>query len=194
MKPTNIKLLISIAALVSISFSLVGCMSTDVDEAEKAYLITIADLAAQGVAVGTPSQDGEKYVARRFINGLTEIEYEYDSENDPANSKVVLFYSEADFHRNETLAIKGFEDAIEAYLFGASLNSGDVEVVEAPKAFTLGEQNYSAILESSGGRWGNLVVTRKGKMVYSFLLAGPFVQYKATLSNLIGPKLDHYSD
>jgi hypothetical protein len=105
---------------------------------------------------------------------------------------VVLFYSEADFHRNETLAIKGFEDAIEAYLFGASLNSGDVEVVEAPNAFTLGEQNYSAILESSGGRWGNLVVTRKGKMVYSFLLAGPYIQYKATLRDLIGPKLDYY--
>ena len=171
-------------------FFLSACTTTDVRDDEKKWLITISDLAGQGVNVGTPSQQGEKYVARRFINGTSEIEYEYDSDNDPNNGKIVLFYSEADFYRNESLAITGFDDAIDAYLFGASLNSGDVEVIEIPNTFTLGEQNYSAVLDSDGTRLGNLVVTRKGTMVYSLILAGSYINSEQVLRNLIGPKLD----
>lgn len=173
---------------------LLGCTSTDVTEDEKALLITIEDLAAQGVPVGSPTQAGVKYAARRFINGTTEIEYEYDSENDPSNPAIVIFFSEADTQRNEELAIKAFDDAIEAYLFGASLNSGDIEVIVTPNTFNLGQQNYTAILQSDGSNFGTLVVTRKGKLVYSFLLAGPYIQYKQTLVNLIGPKLDLYEE
>jgi hypothetical protein len=167
----------------------VGCMSTGVRDHEEVYLITIADLAAQGVDIGTPSQAGENYTARRYVNGTNEVEYEYDSENDPENSGIIVFYSEADFLRNESLAITAFDDAVEAYLFGAALGGNSVEVREVPDTFTLGDQNYSAVFDSDGYRVGNLVVTRKGNMVYSFILIGPYIDRKAVLQNLIGPKL-----
>ncbi len=181
---------ILIIFLVAYSVLLVGCAATSVRDHEKELLLTITDIAATGVAVGKTSEEGEKFAARRFINGTTEVEYEYDSENDPANSEIVIFYSEADTYRNEDLAIKGFYDAIEAYTLGAKASSSDIEVEEVPNHFVLGEQNYSAYLEVDGVRFGNIVVTRKDKMVYSLLLAGPYLRKTETLNYLIGPKLD----
>ena len=190
MKIQKITIILILAILPLVS----GCVSTDVNPEEKAYLITIDDLAAQGVTVGTPSQAGVKYVARRFINGTTEVEYEYDAEKDSGNSAIILFYSEADTLRNETLAIKAFSDAIEAYNLGATLGNNDIAVVEIPGAFSLGEQNYTAVLETKEIPFGNLVVTRKGALVYSFLLAGPHINSRQTLNNLIGPKLAYFEE
>ncbi len=175
-------------------FWVTSCTTTDVTPEERVFLITVEDLKNHGVAVGSASAAGEKYAARRFINGTTEIEYEYDAEKDPANSTVILFFSEADFLRNETLAITAYDDAIEAYHFGATLNNNDVEFVEVPEAFTLGEQNYTAILKTNGVPFGNLIVTRKGNMVYSFILAGPYINSKNTLNSLIGPKLAFFNE
>ena len=190
----NRKILTYISILFVASVILMGCTSTDVREDEKLLLITIEELADQGIAVGTPSQEGVNYVARRFINGTTEIEYEYDAEKDSANATILLFYSEADTLRNEELAIKAFDDAIEAYFFGASLNNGSIEIVETPNGFTLGEQNYSAVLSNNGSNFGNLVVTRKGTLVYSFILVGPTIRYEQTLNKLLGPKLELYNE
>lgn len=175
---------------VFFAFTIVGCGTTTVTEEEKAWLITIDDIADTGVEVGKTSEAGEKFSARRYINGLTEIDYEYDSENDPVNSKIVVFFSEADTFRDEDLAIEGFFDAIEAYKLGAKVGSNDIEVVEVPNHFVLGEQNYSAFLEVDGVRFGNIVVTRKDKLVYSLLLAGPYIRNTRTLNYLIGPKLE----
>ena len=102
----------------------------------------------------------------------------------------MVFYSEADTHRDESLAIEAFNDAIEAYKLGASWGSSDVEIVGGYDHLTLGEQNYSAYLELDGIRIGNLIVVRKGILVYSFILVGPYVKYAQTLYDLIGPKLD----
>jgi hypothetical protein len=165
-------------------------MTTDVSEEEKTWLITIDEIAATGVNVGTLGGVGEKYAARRYINGLTEVDYEYDSENDPANAEVVIFFSEADVHRNEDLAVKAFGDAIEAYIMGAQFGSNDVEVVEVPNHISLGFQNYSAYFEINGVKFGNLVVVQKETVVYSLMLAGPYIKYAETIENLIGPKLD----
>jgi hypothetical protein len=165
-------------------------LSTRVTEEEKALLITIDDIAETGVAVGRTSEAGEKYSARRYINDLTEIEYEYDSDNEPANTEIVIFFSEADTYRNEDLAIEGFYDSIEAYGLGAKMGSSEINVIEIPGHFSLGEQNYSAYLEVEGIRIGNIVVTRKEKLVYSLLLAGPHIKTSQTLHYLIGPKLE----
>ena len=181
---------ILLTLLAVLSFLLVGLATTPVKDEEKALLITIDDIAATGVDIGNTSEAGEKYTARRFINGTTEIEYEYDSENDPTNLEIVVFYSEADTYRNEDLAIKAFDDSINAYLLGAKAGDADIEVVEIPNHFTLGEQNYSAFMEVDGIRFGNIVVTQTGKLVYSLLLAGPHIKYTKTLHLLIGPKLD----
>jgi len=95
-------------------------MSTKVREDEKLFLITIEDLAIQGNDVVTPTQEGVNFVARWYINGTTELEYGYESEKDSRNLTTVVFYSEADTLRNEDLAIKPFDDAINAYTYGAS--------------------------------------------------------------------------
>lgn len=176
--------------MILLSLIIMGCSTTSVTEEEKNLLITIYDIAAAGIEVGHTTNAGEKYAARRFVNGTTEVEYEYDSENDPENSKIVIFYSEADTYRNEDLAIEGFYDAIEAYNLGAKVGSEDIDVVETPSHFTLGEQNYSAFLEVDGVRFGNIVVARKNTLVYSLLLAGPYIRTSQTLHALIGPKLD----
>ena len=189
----NWKLFI-IGIIVVIPFSLAGCISTDENEDELPLLITIKDVANQGVDVGTTSSDGENYVTRRYLNGTTEVEYEYDSDNDPANSSLVIFYSEADTHRNDDLARDAFHDAVDAYLLGAEFGNSDVQVVEVPGSFTLGEQNYSAVIQSDGVNMGNLVVTQKGNLVYSLILGGPYIQYKQTLINLIGPKLEAFGE
>jgi hypothetical protein len=175
--------------LLVLVLGLLGCTTTGVSEEEKEFLITVDDLATQGVHVGTPTQEGEKYTARRFANGTTEVEYEYDSENDPANQTIVLFYSEADTHRDETVSIKSFEDAVEAYKLGAAWGNNDIDVVGGFDHLDLGDQNYSAYLELDGNRFGNLVVVRKGRLVYSFLLAGPYIKYAEPLYSLIRPKL-----
>ena len=74
---------VQLAVLFAFVPLLTGCMPTGVGEDEKALLITIDDLAASGVAVGTASQGGENYFAPRYLNATTEVEYGYDSDNDP---------------------------------------------------------------------------------------------------------------
>ena len=180
--------------VISLTILLAGCIPTDVREDELPLLITMGDLANQGVEVGTPTQDGENFVARRYINGTTEVEYEYDSDQDPGNSTLVIFYSEADTHRNADRAREAFHDAVDAYLLGAEFGNNDVQVIEVPGSFTLGEQNYSAIFQSNGVNMGNLIVAQEGNLVYSFILGGPYIQYKQTLVNLIGPKLEPFQE
>jgi hypothetical protein len=191
-KPYNRKTYITLTSLLILASLLTSCMSTGVREDEIGMLIPIQALAAKGVPVGKITEAGENYVARRYINGTTEVEYEYDSEKDPNNSTIVLFYSEADIYRNENLAIKSFDDAVDAYLLGASFGNNDVEVIEIAEGFTLGDQNYTGVLQSGGVYFGNLVVAQKGKLVYSFLLAGPYINSKNILADLIGPKLEAY--
>jgi hypothetical protein len=177
---------------IAISTILLGCVATAIEEGEREFLITIEDLAAQGVDVGTTTHTGANLVARRYINGMVEVEYGYDSAEDPQNRTEVVFFSEADFYRNVELAKKGFIDTIEAYKVGVSINLGDLDIIEIPGSFTKGEDNFSAILKSFGNQFGNIVVTRQGKLVYSFILVGPTIQYKQTLINLIEPKLELY--
>ena len=81
---------IFLTSLAVLSPLLMGCATTPVKEEEKALLITIDDIAATGVDGGNTSEAGEKYAARRFINNTTEVEDEFDSENDPQTQKLLF--------------------------------------------------------------------------------------------------------
>ncbi len=174
--------------LIISCFLILGCTTRDIKDHEKEFLITVNELEEYGVVIDDPSE-AESFQVKRNLDGSTEIEYEYDSENDSSNADILWLKSEAEVLGSVELASTAFEDRISAYKIGAFLGNSEVEIIENPELFTLGNENYSAYFEKDGKKLGNLLVTRKGDTVFSLLMIGFYFDEPELLHELMSPKL-----
>lgn len=167
-------------ALVAISFH--GVSSRGVREEEKHQLITVDKLAAYAEIPGNRSLC-ESYTAKRNIDGSLELEYAYDTDNDPNAEEFLFLKSEAEMSDTLRLAQESFAGRVSAYKMGTSLVAGR-NVQEKPGLFLLGEDNFAAIVAQDSKVIGNIVVTRKGTTVHSLLLYGIYFDEREPLESL----------
>jgi len=190
---TKKTLSILLISLVGFCLVVLGCSSREIRDEEKTLLVTIRDLEEFGV-VTNDQTNGETYLVKRNLDGSTEIEYEYDSERDSVNTNYLWLKSEAEVNETVELANSAFDDRISAYKLGASLGSGELEIIEDPKLFTLGDESFSAFFEKDGIKLGNVLVIRKDNIVFSLLLTGIYFDDPQLLHNLMSPKLEKVDD
>lgn len=173
------------AALVSLSFT--GVSSRDVREDERHMLVTINDLAPYATIPGDRSLC-ESYIAKRNVDGSLEVEYKYDTDEDPEAEEFLLLKSETETSGTVRLAKESFANRVAAYKMGASLVSGG-RLQEDSSLFSLGEDNFAAISTLDGDVIGNIVVTRKGNVVYSLLIYGLYLDEREQLESLLKPTM-----
>lgn len=166
-----------------------GCSTRSIQEAEKQYLVTIADLQQYGVELNHKAS-GESFEVTKFFDSSQEIEYEYDSDNDPKNKLSLYLSSCVEIHNSERAAKDAFKNTIAGYKLGTFITPNGVDIKAAENLFTLGDDNYSAYYVSNGNKGGNIISTRKDKVVYSFILSGLYFDDKESLHELIAPKLN----
>jgi hypothetical protein len=137
-----------------------------------------------------PPSEGENYQVLEYGDGATVLEYEYDAELDPNYPDVLLIISEAELLDSIEDAEQSFDEYLEAYRFGLEIDGTDVEIQEAPDLFTWGDENFAGYFELDGNRMGNVLVIRKKKTVFAFLLAGRFFDKPKLLYDLFVPKIN----
>ena len=133
---------------------------------------------------------GESTQVKINLDGSTEIEYEYDSEDDPGSTEYLWLISEAEINESAQLASTAFSDRVLAYKSGLLISMSGVEFVEDSRLFSLGEENYIAYMEKDGIKLGNVLVTRKDNIVFSLLLGGLYFDERELLEELMAPKLE----
>ncbi len=170
-----------VATVILVSFK--GVSSRDVRDDERRLLVTVDNLAPYAVIPGDRSLC-ESYIAKHNIDGSLELEYEYDTEKDPMSEDVLFFKSEAEISDTVPLAKESFATRISAYKMGSSLVSGR-KLQEKPSLFSLGEDNYAAIITQDGNPIGNVVVTRKGATVHSLVILGVYFDEREHLESLL---------
>jgi hypothetical protein len=173
-------LLLAVAALLTISFT--GLSSRDVLEEERHLLISADDLAMHTAIPGSRTLC-ESYLAKRNVDGSLELEYKYDTDEDPNAEEFLFLKSEAETSSTITLAKQSFADRITAYKMGASVVAGR-KLEENRELFLLGEENFAAIVTQDGSAVGNIVVTRKGATVHSLILYGVHFNDRKTIESL----------
>ena len=133
----------------------------------------------------------EKCVATKYLDGSSELEYEYDlvdtEEFDP------LFYS---ITIESELTI---EDAIDIYEFGKTtiltandlIGFGRIEIdsIDFP-----GDANYYAIRTLEGEPNGLLFMTRQDKSIYTMIVSGLYSEDHSILTDLVFPEIEKLSE
>jgi len=185
----KMKMSVRVAAvsLVVLCLAIVGCSSREIQDDEREFLVIVRDLEAFGVVLDDPN-DGELFQVKTNFDGSVEIEYEYDSENDPSNTDILWLISEAEINKTDELASTAFGDRISAYKIGSSI--AGAEFSEDPKLFTLGDENYSAYMMKDDTKIGNVLVIRKGNTIFSLLIGGVYFDDPQLLHELMSPKLE----
>ena len=174
-------------------FIFIGCTTRNIREEEKDLLVTVEELENYGLNINHPAE-GESYILKTNFDGSTEIEYEYDSKKDSNNDDNLWLKSEAEISNTPDEAIISFKDRINAYKLGLAIGSSDIEIVEDPELFDLGDESYGAYLAAGERNLGNLLVIRKGNTVFSLLLTGKYIDNPQLLHELMIPKLEKTGD
>lgn len=174
-----------IAGLIALSIT--GIASRKVSEDERSRLVTIDTLAEYCTISGERSLC-ESSVTRHNLDGSLEVEYTYDSSNDPKAKDFLFVNSTAETDRTTRLARETFRCNVGVYKLGTKLAKG-VKLEKQPDLFSLGDDNYAANVTRDGKIIGTVVVTRKGKTVYSLCVYGIYFGERDTLESLLGPTM-----
>ena len=174
--------LLVLAGTVFITVLRHGMSLRTVQKDEKLLLVSVDDLAPHTPIPGKRSLC-ESYVVGHDADGAPQIEYEYDTNKDPDAEEFLLLKSEADISPTIRLAKESFEAYVTGYKMGTHSVSG-LEVKECPTLFSAGEDNFAAMVTRDGDIIGNMVVTRKGKIVYGLLLYGVYFDEREPLESV----------
>jgi len=129
----------------------------------------------------------EEWEKVKFIDGSTQLTYEYDSprDTDPYVSSTITWEnSESDANSSMLAEWTGMK-------LGVSI--GGVELVEKNTFVTFGDKSKFADLilsESNSEVIGHMMIVKKGTNLYSFIVSGLAIKDKETWKELFNEKLD----
>lgn len=165
-----------------------GVASREATGQEKRLLVTV-DRIAQFVDIPGKRSLCETCVTRKNFTGSTELEYLYDTDKDPDARKFLYLVSEAETLNSETRAKETFSDQVQAYQLGTSLVAGR-KMEPKPYLSTLGDDRYSSTVTQDGKPIGNIVVARKGSVVYSLVIFGVYFEDQQSLESLFDSAME----
>lgn len=176
--------------------TMVSCSTNEITDLSKySFVTTINDFdRANGLGIGYIA-DYEKMSRTKYIDGVIDIEYEYD--NEASGSSNIVYYSvtveksqstrdaQMSFGQNKTI----FSGYMKFFGDGTKL-----EEVEKSRFDLNGITNaYIAYITNQGFRNGMIISLRKDKINYYIIFAGAIIDDITPTVNLIKAKLEQAS-
>lgn len=158
---------------------------------EKTMLVTVADLADFGYT-NLPREVCETWWAQPTLSGITEVDYEYDSEKQGDEGQFIYMSSDATCEPSIEFAEQTFDIAVEAMQHSAKMGAG-AHAEEKADLFGLGDEAYSAQIILDDSVYGNIVVVRKGRVVHSLIVTGLYFDQQEDLEDLFEQALEKSS-
>ena len=185
MKRIIIVVIVTLFLVTSVS----ACSTGNLTDDEKNLLITLNDVEKFGISAGG-SSEGESFLKNRNLDCSIELEYEYDSEKDPASTGNLWLKSVVEIYRTVPGAQTAYKDTLNAIKLGTFFGSKNVDMREDKNLFVWGNDNFGTVLEKNSVKLGNIILTRKGNTIFILYLAGFYFDDPRLLHDLIVPKLE----
>lgn len=188
---TKRRLVLLLAAILSLSALTYGCIPRKITDKEQELLVTLQDVKTVYKLPSFDSAQCEKFTAQTVLTGAKKLEYEFSSQKNPANQpNIVIIKCLIDILPTASRADSVFEQSIKGYKIGLSLSNKEANLLEDPKLFTWGDENYSSYLTMRDKKLGNFIMTRKGNVIYTLILVGFYIDDKESLLKLLRPKVE----
>lgn len=152
---------------------------------ERAMLVTVDDLAVFGFT-NLNTALCEKSCFKRNIEGGRDLEYEYDSDLDPARQEdgTVYISSNTEFAPTTKSARESFGVLMLAYKAGTRLVSGR-RVADDKYLSGIGDQVFSGSVVDGTNVVGHVAIVRRGRMVHNTMIIGLHIAEPADWKALI---------
>ena len=173
-------------SVVCVFLFLAGCAGRPMTDAEKTMMVQVKDLAEFGITF-VANEETESFKHTNWGQGESDFNYEYESPADNEDISPLYLSSTVEFFPSDRKAKSGHLLSVNALKAGMKISG--IKSVKAPELYDWGDQVYAAFLEIEGEKIGNLIVVRKGKRVYSFMISGVYFDQKEDLVDLLNPKL-----
>jgi hypothetical protein len=183
------RLLPAIAGAVCLA-SLSGCeRGLPVEAAEKEMVLRAGDLVEYGYGMEQTEQF-EKFAKTRFIDGSSEITYEFETpdseEEHPLYLNVTMTFEKK---TSDAWLSQGAEKVGMKY----GLKAAGIEAREIKGFYKFGDTSEFYLLEKDGNPVGNMFFARQGKRIYTLVVSGMYFDDAATWKERIEEKLTRFA-
>lgn len=154
------------------------------------FLLLAKDLQVYNLKLDLSGQ-AEKAHLKKWINGASEIKYEYD-RRDSDDYHTLFFSVKLEIEQDVTRAKKIYRDGL-LVITKTSAIAG-MACKEIKDTITWGDESYYAQREKNGKPVGLIFTARLKNRVYTVIMAGLYSSDNSLITDLVLPRLEYIRD
>jgi hypothetical protein len=132
---------------------------------------------------------GENIRSMHQLDGSSDIQYNYESKNDPKAREYLYVLSKVQIFAQSLAAMQVFKMEQLAIRAGVGLQ-GKAQLVPRPELVTFGDQQYAVEIRRGDKPAGNLFIIRQGRVVHMLTIGGIHFEDPKQVEKLFKPILE----